>query len=99
MAELDSDIERLNSHDYSYPNQLRDMEREGWEIDPTMRAGETVYLRRHQRVAELQNLVNLKRRYLRFERETDGTWIAKFVPPMAAARDAPSSWGELDSKA
>jgi hypothetical protein len=87
MGELDYDIETLNSRDYSYPNQLRDMEREGWEIDPTMEPGDTVYLRRHQRVAELQHLANLKRRYLRFERAADGAWIAKFVPPIAAVGD------------
>jgi hypothetical protein len=85
MAELNYDLETLNRRDYSYPNQLRDMEREGWEIDPTMQAGDKVYLRRHQRVAELQHLVNLKRKYLRFEREGNGTWIAKFVPAVAAA--------------
>ena len=85
MSELEYDVETLNSRDYSYPNQLRDMEREGWEIDPTMFAGETVYLRRHHRVAELQHQANLRRRNLRFKRQADGTWIANFAPPIVEA--------------
>jgi hypothetical protein len=85
MSDLSYDMETLNSRDYSYKNQLADMVREGWEIDPAMESGDTVYLRRHQRVADLQREVNLKRRHLRFERAADGTWIAKFVPPIAAA--------------
>jgi hypothetical protein len=48
---LDYDMQTLNSRDYSYERQLADAEREGWEIDPTMHSGDTVYLRRHQRVA------------------------------------------------
>jgi len=85
MSDLSYDIETLNSRDYSYKNQLADMVREGWEIDPAMEAGETVYLRRHQRVADLQHEVNLKRRHLRFERVGDGPWVAKFIPQIAAA--------------
>jgi hypothetical protein len=85
MSDLSYDQETLNSRDYSYKNQLADMVREGWEIDPSMEAGDTVYLRRQQRVADLQHEVNLKRRHLRFERAGDGAWIAKFVPPIAAA--------------
>jgi hypothetical protein len=85
MSDLSYDVETLNARDYSYKNQLADMVREGWEIDPAMQAGDTVYLRRHQRVGDLLHEVNLKRRHLRFEREADGTWIAKFVPPIAAA--------------
>ncbi len=89
VGELEYDVETLNSRDYSYPNQLADAEREGWEIDPSMQGGDTVYLRRHRRVAEIQHQVNLKRKYVRFARSVDGTWTATFFPPVAAvAEDA-----------
>ena len=85
MTELEYDLQTLNSRDYSHKNQLRDAEREGWEIDPSMQSGETVYLRRHRRVAEIQHEANLKRKYVRFSRSEDGTWRATFFPPLPGA--------------
>ena len=78
MSDLEYDQQTLNSRDYSYPNQLADLEKEGWEIDPNMHAGDTVYLRRHQGVADLQHRANLKRKYIRFARSADSTWTATF---------------------
>jgi hypothetical protein len=85
VSVLDYDLQTLNSRDYSYKNQLADAQREGWEIDPTMHSGDTVYLRRHRRVAEIQQEVTLKRKYLRFARSTDGAWVATFFPPLQGA--------------
>ena len=82
MSDLDYDLQTLNRRDYSHKNQLADAEREGWEIDPAMRAGDTVYLRRHRRVADIQHQVNLRRKYLRFARSADGAWVAAFLPPL-----------------
>ena len=85
MTDLDYDVQTLNSRDYSHKNQLRDAEREGWEVDPSMQGGETVYLRRHRRVGEIQHEANLKRKYIRFTRSEDGIWTANFFPPVSGA--------------
>jgi hypothetical protein len=87
VYELDYDLQTLDSRDHSYKNQLADAEKEGWEIDSSLHSGDTVYLRRHQRVAEIQHEVNLKRKYLRFARAPDGTWTAAFFPPPPGATE------------
>jgi len=97
VSALDYDRATLDLRDLSYEGQLIELLARGWEVDEAASSGQatTMYLRRHRRIAEIEQLFETSQQRLRLHREEDGTWTVT-VLPRALAEDepdgAPETW-------